>query len=273
MLQPGSETFGALISKHMRALEVPKRPEAVTANWPRQRPGFSIEWRALSRLIESVRALLSPQSSRRSHGIRRDKVMTKSGMILSSLAIVALIGAVAVAVEYGGFTTLFSSVATDPGVDGSQTRVGSAAPSQPSDVEPPGAIEPAPAPPAAAQLPAPPTAQLPAPTPPAPVPNDSAASAVLDQTGSAPSAQAGSRVTAADILVPDAETGARRTALTAEEKEAIARGLKELGLTTANAPASSQSEQAATADLNRRALAGGFAEEARSKQLQAQSRQ
>jgi hypothetical protein len=189
--------------------------------------------------------------------------MTKTGMIFSSLAIVALIGAVAVAVESGGLATLFSSTATGPSVDRSQTPFGPAAPSQQSELTQPGAIEPVPPPPAA---------QLPAPTAPAPVPDASTSGAVLDTTGSVPSAQAGSRVTAADVLVPDAGNAARRTALTAEEKEAVARGLKELGITTADAPPSSQSEQAATAELNRRALTGSVAEEARSIQLQAQDR-
>jgi hypothetical protein len=195
--------------------------------------------------------------------------MTKTGMIFSGLAIVAVIGAVAIAVEYGGFTTLRSSIATDPSVDPSQTRVSSAAPSQQSEVEQPGAIEPVPAVP----VPAPATAQLPDPTPPASVPDDSTSSVVLDQTGSAPLAQASSRATAADILVPDAETGATRTALTAQEKDAVARGLRELGLTAAGTPGFSQAEEATTAELNRKSLTGGFAEEARSEQLQAQTRQ
>ena len=194
--------------------------------------------------------------------------MTKTGMIFGGLAIVALVGAVAVAVENGGFTPLFSPTTTRPSVDSSQTPVSSAAPSRP-EVKEPSAIEAVPAP-------APATAQLPPPTPPALVPEDSKSSAKaapgLDGTGSVPSAQAGSRVTAADILVPDAENGTRRTALTAEEKEAVARGLKELGLTAANATPASQSEEAATAELNRKALADTFAKEARSKQLQAQSR-
>jgi hypothetical protein len=89
----------------------------------------------------------------------------------------------------------------------------------------------------------------------------------LETTGSVPAAQAGG-VTAADILVPN-ETGAGRTALTAQEKEAVARGLKELGITTASAPAGPQSPQAVTAELNRKALAD--AEAARSKQFQAQN--
>lgn len=185
--------------------------------------------------------------------------MTKAGMIFTSLAIVALVGAVAVAVENGGFTTLLSSIATRPSVDRSQTRISSAAPLQQPEVKKPGAIEP-----------------VPAPISPAPVSNDStsgAKTAPADKTGSVPSAQVGSHVTVAEVLVPDAENGARRTALTAEEKEAVARGLKELGITTANATPSSQSEQAATAELNRKALADSFVEEARSKQLQAQNRQ
>lgn len=193
--------------------------------------------------------------------------MTKTGMIFSSLAIVALVGVVAVAVENGSFTTLLSSIDTRPSVDRSQTRTSSAAPLEQPEVKQPGAIEP---------VPAPPTAQLPAPTPPAPVSNDSRSGAktapVLDKTGSVPSAQASSRVTAAEGLVPDAENGARRTALTMEEKEAVARGLKELGITAANATLSSKSEQAATAELNRKALADSIADEARSKQLQAQNR-
>jgi hypothetical protein len=181
--------------------------------------------------------------------------MTKAGMIFSGLAIVALVGAIAVAMANGGLTTLLSSTATGPGVDRPETRVGSAAPRQP-EVKQPGVIDP-----------------VPAPTPSAPVSNDSTAGAALDATGSVPLGQAGSRVTAADILVPDAENGARRTALTAEEKEAVARGLKELGITAANATPSPESEQAATAELNRKALADTVAEEARSKQLQAQNQQ
>jgi hypothetical protein len=82
-------------------------------------------------------------------------------------------------------------------------------------------------------------------------------------------AQPGTRVTAEDILVPDAANGARRTALSAEEKEAVARGLKELGLTAGAATPSAQSQEAATAELNRKALAD--AAEARAKQLQAQN--
>ena len=174
--------------------------------------------------------------------------MTKTGMI-SSLAIVALIGAVAVmAAETGGFTTLLSSITPRPSVDRSQTPISSAAPSRQSDVKQPAAIDP---------VPAPTTAQLPAPASPAPVSNDSK---------TAP-------VTAAEVLVPDAENGTTRTALTADEKEAVARGLKELGLAAANATPSSQSEETATAELNRNALAGSVAEEARSRQLQAQNRQ
>jgi hypothetical protein len=207
-------------------------------------------------------AAIFAAESRHSEG----KIMTKAGMIFSSLAIVALVGAVAIAVENGGFSALLSSIATRPSVDSSQTRVSSAAPLQQSEVKQPGAIEP---------IPAPPTAQLPAPTPPAPISNDPASGAktapVLDNTGSGPSAQAGSRLTAADVLVPDTENGARRTALTAEEKQAVTRGLKELGITTANATPSSQSEQATTAELNRKALADSVAEEARSKQLQAEN--
>jgi hypothetical protein len=197
-------------------------------------------------------------------------IMTKTGMIFGGIAIVALIGAVAVAVDNGGFSTLLSPIAARPGVDSPQTRVSSSAPSP--EVKQPGAIEAVPAP-ATAQLP-PPT--LPAPVAPAPVSPDAGATAKaasgLNGTDNVPSARAGS-VTAAEVLVPDAENGTRRTALTAEEKEAVARGLNELGLTATNATAASQSEQAATAELNRKALAGTLAEEARSKQLQAQSRQ
>ena len=178
----------------------------------------------------------------------------KTGMIFG-LAIVALVGAVAV-LESSGFTTLLSSSDTGPSVDRSEPRVSSAAPVQQPEAKQPGAIEPVPAPPAA---------QLPAPPPPAPVSNDATTSA---QT--APSAPAGGRVTAADVLVPDAESGAR-TALTAQEKDAIARGLKELGLTATSATPSAQSEEAATAELNRKALADGAAAEARAKQLQAQT--
>jgi hypothetical protein len=177
----------------------------------------------------------------------------KAGTIFSGLALVALVGAVVVMVDNGGFTTLLSSSTTRPSVDPSQTRTSSATPSPQAEVKQPGAIDPVPAPPAA---------QLPAPTPPAPVSND---------LGSVPPAEASGRVTAAEVLVPDAEN--RRTALTAEEKEAVARGLKALGLTAANPAPSSQSEQAATAELNRNALARSVAEEARSKQLQAQNRQ
>lgn len=200
--------------------------------------------------------------------------MTKTGMIVSGLALVALVGAVAVAVETGGFTTLLSSVTTGP--DGDQTDISSAAPLREPEVEQPGTIEPVPAPaPAPATAPATATAQLPAPTPPASVSNDSTSGAetapVLDETGSTPSAQAGGRVTAAEILVPDAESGATRTPLTADERDAVARGLRELGLTAANATPTSQSEQAATAELNRKALADSIAQEARARQLQAQS--
>jgi len=248
----------------MRASKFRSAHEALTANCPASARVFSIGCGALS--LKGVQTLSLPQSSRRSHGIQREKIMTKTGMIFGSLAIVALVGAVAVAVENGGFSTLLSSITTRPSADRSETRTSSAAPSQPPEVKP-GAIEPAPAP----------SAQLPAPTPPARVSNDSRSSAKtapsLDNTGGIPSAQAGSRVTAADVLVPDAENGARRTALTAEEKEAVARGLKELGITTANATPSSQSEQAATAELNRKALADTLAAEARSKQLQAQNQQ
>jgi hypothetical protein len=217
--------------------------------------------------LEGVRALLLPQSSQRSHGIWRDKVMTKAGMIFGSLAIVGLVGAAAVMVENGGFTSLLSSIDERPSVDRSQAPISPAAPLAQSEVEQPGALEP---------VPAPGTAPLPPPAPAAPVSNDSTSVAktapVLDNTGNVPSAQASSRVTAVDVLVPDAENGTRRTALTAEEKEAVARGLKELGLTAANATPASQSEEAATAELNRKALADTFAKEARSKQLQAQSR-
>jgi hypothetical protein len=188
----------------------------------------------------------------------------KTGMIFG-LALVALVGAVAVAVENGGFSTLLSSIAPGSSADRSQTRISSATPSPQPEVTQPGAIEPVPAPPAA---------QLPAPTPPAQVANGSTSSAktapVLDKAGTVPSAQAGGRVTAADILVPD-ENGTGRTALTAQEKDAIARGLKELGLTATSATPSPQSQQAVTAELNRKALAD--AEAARSKQLQAQNKQ
>jgi hypothetical protein len=182
--------------------------------------------------------------------------MAKAWIIFGSLAIVALVGAVAVTAGYDGFTTLLSSSST-PSVDGSQTRTSKAAPSGQPEAGQPGAIEP---------LPSPPAAQLPAPAPPA------SASTSADTTGSVPSAQGGGRVTAADILVPDAD-GANRTALTAEEKDAVARGLKELGITAATETSPSQPEQAATAELNRKALAGSVAEPARSKQLQAQNRQ
>lgn len=195
----------------------------------------------------------------------------KAGIILGSLALVALLGAVAVTTGYGGF---FSSVVTSPKADRPETRTSSAAPSRQPDVQQPGAIQPVPPPPAA---------QLPPPAPPAPLANDSASSAktasASDKTGRVPSAQAGGRrVAAEDILVPD-ENGAKRTALSAEEKAAIARGLKELGITesgrtTVNARSAPQSEQAATAELNRKALAGTLAEEARAQQqAQAQNRQ
>jgi hypothetical protein len=184
--------------------------------------------------------------------------MTKTGMFFGGLAIVALVGAVAVAVENGGLTTLFSSTATSPGVDRAETPITSEAPARQPGVEQPGAIEPVPAP-STAQLPPPPTAQLPAPTSPAPVSSD--------PTSVASTAPA----RAADVLVPDAGNAARRTALTAEEKDAIARGLKELGLSTASATASPQSERAITAELNRKALADRVAEAARSEQLQAQN--
>ena len=42
MLQPASETFSALISKHMRALKFPKRSRSTHGDLPRQCPGFSI---------------------------------------------------------------------------------------------------------------------------------------------------------------------------------------------------------------------------------------
>jgi len=169
----------------------------------------------------------------------------KAGIIF--IAIVAVVGAIAYTVAGGDFTTLVSSI-TGPSADRAQKTVSSAAPARQPEVKQPGAIEPPPAPR---------TAELPAPTPPAPVANDSTS---------------GAKTAPADILVPDAATGTR-TALTAAEKEAVARGLKELGLAAANATASSPSEQAATAELNRKGLADRAAEEARAKQVQAQSQQ
>lgn len=237
-----AKPFEAPISKHMRALEVRSA----------YAPRFCIDGGALSRWIAAILAAEPPHSE--------DRIM-KVGIILGSLAIVALLGAVAVTAGYGDF---LSSIVTGPKAD----RITSAAPSRQPGAQQPGAVQP---------VPPPPTAQLPPPAPPAPVANDSASSAktasAADKAGGAPSAQAGTRVAAEDILVP-AENGARRTALTAEEKAAVARGLKELGLTTANATSSPQSEQATTAELNRKALAGSVAaEEARSQQLQAQNRQ
>jgi len=175
--------------------------------------------------------------------------MIKVGIIFGTLAIVALVGAVAVTAGYRGF----SPIATRFTIDRSETRATSAAASRQAEVKQPGAIEPVPSPAA----------------PRASVSNELTSTAktppVLDKTGSATSA--------AEVLVPDPENGARRTALTADEKEAVARGLKELGIGTANATQSSQSEWTATAELNRNAPADSVAEEARSKRLQAQNQQ
>jgi hypothetical protein len=168
--------------------------------------------------------------------------MTKAGMIFSSAAIAVLIGAIAVTVANGTFTALLSSIVTRPSVVRTQTPVISAAPLQQPEVKQSGAIEP-----------------VPAPAPPARVSNDSTSGAkTLDRTGSVPSAQAGGRVTPEDVLVPDAEQ--KRTALTAEEKAAVARGLKELEITPADATPSAPAEQVATAELNRKVLADSAAE-------------
>jgi hypothetical protein len=193
--------------------------------------------------------------------------MTKAGIIFSSVAIATLIGAVAVTVANGTLPALFSFIVTRPSIDRTQTPIGSAAPFGQPEVAQSGAIE---------TVPAPRPAQLPAPIPSAPVSNDSSSGAktapVLDKTGSVPPAQAGGRVTAAEVFVPAAEKGLMpwRTALTAAEKAAVARGLKELENTAANSTPAAPAERAATAGLNRKFLADGAAGEARAKQLQAQ---
>ena len=160
--------------------------------------------------------------------------MIKVGIIFGTLAIVALVGAVAVTAGYSGF--LLSPIATRFMVDRSETRASSLAASRQSEFKQPRGITPVPSIPASR----------------APVSNESMFTAktppFLDTTGSATSA--------AEVLVPDPENGARRTALTADEKEAVARGLKELGIGTANATPS-------TAEFDRIAPADSVAEEDR----------
>jgi hypothetical protein len=197
------------------------------------------------------RVLTDQREANPGRRVPRVGLMIKLGIVFGTLAIIALLGAVAVTSGYRGFS--FSPTGTRFIVDRSETRATSAAASRQAEVKQPGAIEPVPARPA----------------PRAPVSNESTSyaktSPVLDKTGSATSAR--------EVLVPDPENSARRTALTADEKEAVARGLKELGIGTANAMPSSQSEWTATPEFNRDAPADSVTEEARSKRLQAQNQQ
>lgn len=138
-------------------------------------------------------------------------MMIKLAIMFGTVAILALLGAIAVTAGYRGF--LLSPIVTPFTVDRSETPAASAPASRLAAVKQPGAIEPIPSSPAAR----------------APVSNESTStgdtSPVFGETGSATSA--------AEALVPDRENGGRRTALTADEKEAVARGLKELGIGTA----------------------------------------
>jgi hypothetical protein len=140
------------------------------------------------------------------------KVMTKAGMIVGSVAIV-LVGAIAVTLANSTFRLGRVPMDERSTVERTQTPLVSTAPFQKPEFTQSDGIDPL-------------TASAP------PAPNDStsaAKTATLDQTVSVPSAQAGSPVGGAEVLVPDAEQ--RRTALSSAEKAAIARGLKELELT------------------------------------------
>jgi len=147
--------------------------------------------------------------------------MTKAGMIFSGAAIVVLIGAIAVTVANSTFRLGRVTMDERRAVDRTQTPINSAASFQQPEVKQSGVLE-----------------SVPAPAPPARVSNDPTSRArtapVLDKTGSVASAQAGGRVTGAEVLIPDAER--RRTALTAAEKAAVDRGLKELEITATNNP-------------------------------------
>jgi hypothetical protein len=141
-------------------------------------------------------------------------------------AIIAITAAVIVIAF--GYTALLPSMFTRSGVDPTLTGT-LPAPIHPTQIEPFADLEPVPVP-----------EQLTAPAPPAPVSNDSTSVAktapVLDQPGNVPSAQqAGGRVRGAEVIVSGAAKGAaaNRTALTAAEQAAVARGLKELEKTAA----------------------------------------
>jgi hypothetical protein len=145
---------------------------------------------------------------------------------VSYKAIIAITAAVIVIAF--GFTALLPSMFTRSGVDPTLTGT-LPAPIHPTQIEPFADLEPVPVP-----------EQLPAPAPPAPVSNDSTSVAktapALDKPGNVPSAQqAGGRVRGAEGIVSGAAKGetANRTALTAAEQEAVARGLKELEKTAA----------------------------------------
>jgi hypothetical protein len=142
---------------------------------------------------------------------------------VSYKAIIAITAAVIVIAF--GFTALLPSMFTRSGVDPTLTGT-LPTPIHPTQIEPLADLEPVPVP-----------EQLPAPAPPAPVSNDSTSVAKTEPVlGHVPSAQqAGGRVRGAEGIVSGAAKGetANRTALTAAEQEAVARGLKELEKTAA----------------------------------------
>ena len=144
---------------------------------------------------------------------------------VSYKAIIAITAAVIVIAF--GFTALLPSMFTRSGVDPTLTGT-LPTPIHPTPIEPFADREPVPVP-----------EQLPASAPPAPVSNDSTSVAktapVLDKLGNVPSAQqAGGPVRGAEVIVSGAaRAAASRTALTAAEQEAVARGLKELEKTAA----------------------------------------
>jgi len=155
-------------------------------------------------------------------------------------------------------TALLPSILTRDGVDSTATAVAPPASVEPFQTEQFGAIQP---------VPGPDPAQQPAPVQPAPVSNDStsvAKTAPVLKTGSVPSEkQAGGRVTGAEVLVPNAGKGAAtgRTDLTAAEKAAVARGLKELKNTAAiNAPRRSATTRSALTEEEKAAVERGLRE-------------
>jgi len=160
-------------------------------------------------------------------------------MIFSSFAIVVLSGAIVVTLAHSTFRLRRITMDERRAVDRTETPMISATPFQQPEVPQSDAIDP-----------------VPAPAPRAPVSTDARSGAktatVLDKTGSVPSAQAGGRVTDAEVLVPDAEQ--RRTALTAAEKAAVVRGLKELEIAAV-----------ATSELDPKYLTNSVDEEARAK--------